>query len=518
MQAVVHVPAARAVLVPPHIMLEGEKSALVKYKGEQYRAYDHVFSTALRLRDKGLNVDSPMNHGDFEYTGRFQPFLHQKVTAAFLSMYHRAFCFNELGTGKTAACVWAAEYMRKLGLIRRVLVLCPITTMRDVWEAEIMNCARGVPVEVLRGSVKAKRAAIADPNIPWLILNHDGIKTDAGLHLLAQGDIDLIICDEATAYKTPGADRTKSFIKLVQKDHRRLWALTGTPMAKLPTDVYTNAKLICPDKVPASFSMFEGMTCFTIGLHKKVPKRNAVEQVLAVLEPAICYRKSECIDLPPLINVDREVELSPQQTRIIKELTTKFVSEVAGKKITALAAQVQAIKVLQVLQGGVITDSQSGAGEIIGAPGRLAVLRELIDASNSKSVVFAPFKLSIRYLREALADYGVGVIDGTVPEVERANILRRFASEDSGMQVLLAHPKTTGHGLTLTAASTLVWYGPIFSPELYLQGCGRIDRPGQKHHMSVYNLHGHPNERQMYAGLQQRIDMQELLLNAVKSF
>jgi superfamily II DNA or RNA helicase len=416
-------------------------------------------------------------------------------------------------TGKTASCIWAAEYLRQLGLIRRVLVLAPLTTLRDVWEKEILNCAAGVDVEVMRGSTEACRSILAG-EAPWIILNHDGIKSRYP-QLMADKTIDLVICDEATAFKTPSAERTRCFMKYVLERNKMLWALTGTPMAKLPTDVYTMAKLICPHRVPPSFRAFTDETCIQIGLHKIVPKKGAIDRVMDMLEPAIRYHKRECIDLPPITHNDRKVDVSPEQAKTIKDLQTRFATEVAGKKVNALTAAAQMTKVLQVLQGAIITDTETQEGHITGAPARMSALREIIDASNSKTLVFAPFRLSIQYLmRELERDYGARFIDGSVNERRRADILRAF-DEDDSFRVLIAHPKTAAHGLTLTAASTVAWWGPIFSAEEYQQANNRIDRPGQAHHMSVYNLYAHPIEQRFYRALAERMDLQALLLAAV---
>jgi hypothetical protein len=416
-------------------------------------------------------------------------------------------------TGKTASCIWAAEYLRKLGLIRRILVVAPLTTLRDVWEKEVMNCARGVGVEVLRGSPDACRDILAG-DAPWLIINHDGIKSRYGM-LLADDTIDLVIGDESTAFKTPSADRTKCFSKYVLHRNKWFWALTGTPMAKLPTDVYSMAKLICPHKVPPSFHSFTDETCIKIGLHKIVPKKGAIDRVMMLLEPAIRFHKRECIDLPPITHNDRKVEVSPEQSKTIRDLQTKFAATVAGKKVNALTAATQMTKVLQVLQGAIITDTETQEGHITGAPARMSALREIIDSSNSKTLVFAPFRLSIQYLmRELEQEYGARFIDGSVNERHRADILRAFEEDDS-FRVLIAHPKTAAHGLTLTAASTVAWWGPIFSAEEYQQANNRIDRPGQVHHMSVYNLYAHPIEQRFYRALAERMDLQALLLAAV---
>jgi SNF2 family DNA or RNA helicase len=88
---------------------------------------------------------------------------------------------------------------------------------------------------------------------------------------------------------------------------------------------------------------------------------------------------------------------------------------------------------------------------------------------------------------------------------KRTDIVSRFQSQETP-KVLIIQPQAASHGLTLTAADTIIWYAPCSSVETYLQANARIDRPGQVNNMTVVHINGSPVERKMYALLQGNID------------
>ena len=107
----------------------------------------------------GDKVPSPMQK-DYEWPGIHTPFKHQEVTAAFLSLHQRAFCFNEAGTGKTSSVVWAADYLMQQGLVKRVLVICPLSIMYSAWQADIFKTSMHRSVAVAYGDAEKRKKII----------------------------------------------------------------------------------------------------------------------------------------------------------------------------------------------------------------------------------------------------------------------------------------------------------------------------------------------------------------------
>jgi SNF2 family DNA or RNA helicase len=462
---------------------------------------------AHKLRTLRIPAPSPIE-GRYAWTGQHIPFDHQKKTAAFLTMNRRGFCFNEQGTGKTASAIWAADYLMKAGKVKRALVICPLSIMDSAWRNDLFTFAMHRTVDVAHG-VKKKRAAIIEQGAEFVIVNYDGV--DIVSEQIKNGGFDLIIIDEATHYKNAQAKRWKTLKKLL-RDDTWLWMMTGTPAAQSPLDAYGLAKLVNPQGVPKFFGSFKDMVMDRKSHFKFEPKPTAPKIVHAVLQPAIRYSKEECLDLPDMVYVDRVVPLSGQQKHYYNLLKKRMIMEVAGEEVTAINAAVNMSKLLQISAGAVYTDERETVEFDISD--RYKVLREVIDESSQKVLVFVPFKHTIDILTDKLRAENITteVIRGDVPAHKRTEIFKRF-QEDTDPQVLVIQPQAAAHGVTLTAANTVVWWGPTSSLETYAQANARVHRAGQKHKCTVVSLQGSYVEKRMYRMLAGRIDAHTEMIN-----
>jgi len=462
------------------------------------------------LRNMNINAPSPIE-SRYEWSGRYAPFDHQKTTASFLTLNRKAFCFNEQGTGKTASAIWASDYLIDQGVIRRVLVVCPLSIMDSAWRNDLFSFAMHRKVDVAYGAAK-KRREVIEGEAEYVVINYDGlaIVEDA----IANGGFDLIIVDEATHYKNPQTTRWKTLNRLVGPS-TWLWMMTGTPAAQSPTDAYGIAKLVNPTAVPKFFGSFRDQVMRKITNFKWTPKEDATTTVHRVLQPAIRFTKEECLDLPPMVYVKREVELTRQQKKYYKELKSKMVMEAAGEQVTAANAAVNMNKLLQISAGAVYTD-KGDAVQFDIAP-RYKVLREVIDESSKKVLVFVPFKHTIDMLTAKLRDDGitVDVIRGDVPAPKRTEIFKRF-QEQEDPKVLVIQPQSAAHGVTLTAANTVVWWAPTSSLETYAQANARVHRSGQDHKCTVVQLQGSHAEKRVYALLDNRINVHTKMIDLYK--
>ena len=462
------------------------------------------------LRNLNINVPSPIL-STYDWTGKYHPFDHQKATAAFLTLNKKAFCFNEQGTGKTASSIWAADYLMNMGLVKRVLVICPLSIMDAAWRNDLFSFAMHRSVEVAYGA-KDKRKAIIQGDAEFVIINYDGVAIVE--EAIADGGFDLIIIDEATHYKNPQTTRWKTLNRIL-KPSTWLWMMTGTPAAQSPTDAYGIAKLVNPTAVPRFFGSFRDQVMRKVTNFKWVPKEDATDTVYNVLQPAIRFTKDECLDLPDMVYVRREVELTRQQKKYYKELKSKMVMEAAGEQITAANAAVNMNKLLQISAGAVYTDL--GDSLEFDIKHRYKVLREVIDESSKKVLVFVPFKHTIDMLVEKLRKDKITteVIRGDVPASKRTEIFKRFQESDDP-QVLVIQPQSAAHGVTLTAANTVVWWGPTSSLETYAQANARVHRSGQDQKCTIVQLAGSHAEKRVYALLDNRIDVHTKMIDLYK--
>jgi SNF2 family DNA or RNA helicase len=428
------------------------------------------------------------------------PFEHQKSTVEFLVSYPKAFCFNEQGTGKTASVIWATDYLMKLGLLKRVLVVCPLSIMKSAWQQDLFRFALHRTVAVAHGA-RDKRKQIINSDAEYVIINFDGIGIVKDE--IANGGFDLIVIDEASAYKNAQTARWKDLRDLT-RTIKGLWMLTGTPAAQSPADAYGLAKLINPTGIPKFFGEFRDMVMTKVSMYRYAPKPTAKHVVHKALQPAIRFEKKDCIDLPPLTFMDREAPLTPQQQGFYKLLKKEMLIEAAGEEISAVNAATQINKLLQISCGSIYTDT----GEVVDfdVSNRLNVVQEIVDECSNKVLIFVPFTHTIKLLSDYLTKHGVAceVINGEVSVNRRTDIVKRF-QEQPDPKVLIIQPQAASHGLTLTAADTIVWYAPCTSVETYLQANARIDRPGQVNPMTIIHIHGSPVENRLYAMLRGNI-------------
>lgn len=455
-------------------------------------------------------VPSPIMR-DYAWPGIYKPFEHQKDTASFLSLRQRAFCFNEQGTGKTSAAIWAADYLMNMGLIKRVLVICPLSIMYSAWQADIFRTAMHRTCGVAYGS-STKRKKVLDENYDFTIINYDG--THVVFNELVAAKYDLIIVDEANAYKTVSTKRWKTLAKLIEPT-TWLWMMTGTPASQSPIDAFGLAKLVSPQRVPKYSTAWRDKVMYQISRFKWVPKYSYTEDVFCALQPAIRYTKKNCLDLPELVYQTRVVPLTPQVSKFYNELKKQLLIEAAGEQISAVNAAASLQKLLQISGGAVYTDKHQVV-EFDIKP-RLNALKEALDETTNKVVVFVPYLHTIEVITKFLTKEGVtnAVIQGSVGAKERAVIIDQFQKLDDP-RVLVVQPQSASHGITLTAADTIVFWSPVMSVETYLQCVGRIERVGQKNAMTVIHLQGSEIERKMYNMLQGKVDSHQKIVDLYK--
>jgi len=462
---------------------------------------------AHKLRNLNIKAPSPIE-GRYIWSGKYKPFAHQKTTAAFLTLNKKAFCFNEQGTGKTASAIWAADFLMQQGKVKRALVICPLSIMDSAWRNDLFTFAMHRTVDVAHGS-KAKRSQIINNGSEFVIINYDGVEIVADD--IANGGFDCIIVDEATHYKNAQTKRWKTLRKLVTDD-TWLWMMTGTPAAQSPLDAYGLAKLVNPHAVPRFFGSWRDMVMYKYTQFKWLPKPDATDIVFNALQPAIRYTKDECLDLPDMTYTKRHVELTRQQKKYYDTLRTRLVMEAAGEEVTAQNAAIGMNKLLQISAGAVYTDDKQVLEFDI--KHRYNVLREVIDETSQKTLVFVPFKHTIDILTDKLrADgYTAEVIRGDVSAAKRTEIFERFQNMPDP-KILVIQPQAAAHGVTLTAANTVVWWGPTSSLETYAQANARVHRSGQKHKCTVVQLVGSHVEKRVYSLLDNRIDVHTKMID-----
>lgn len=485
------------------------KSKILETQGDKSRVlvhWGHIEAKLLRnLQIK--DVPHPIT-GRYKWPGVYSPFDHQRTTAAFLATHSKCLVLSEAGTGKTSAAAWAADYLMQQGEVKRVLIVCPVSIMDTAWRSDLFKTVMHRTVAIAAGS-REKRIKIVQGDYEFVIINFDGVKVIR--EELSAGGFDLVIVDEATAVKSVSTDRWKALNSLI-KSTTRLWLMTGTPASQSPLDAYGLAKLVDPSSVPKFFGSFRDMVMYKVTQFKWAPKATAQDTVFKALQPAIRYTKEECLDLPDMLYTTREVPLTTQQAKYYDIIKKSMIALAAGAEITAVNAAGLLNKLLQISQGVAYTTEK----EVIefDVSNRVDELVEVIEQTTHKIIVFIPFRHAMDKVQDELAKRGLSVdmIHGGVPAHQRAEIIKRFQTEDTPRIILLI-PQAAAHGITLTRADTVVWWGPTSSAEMYLQGNARAHRAGQTNKVTVVRLQGSPVERRMYAMLDGKVDMHQGLVD-----
>ena len=497
--------------IVPHITSNIEKSEVIEWKGnlaEMIVFWGVPEMTRLnQLVSFRSNLPSPISR-DYNFPGLYRPFAHQRTTAEFLSINHRAFCFNEAGTGKTSSVIWAADYLMQQNQVKRVLVICPLSIMYSAWQADVMNTAMHRTIAVAHGTAE-KRKKIINGGYDFVVINYDGVQIVR--EDIEKGGFDLIVVDEANAYKSPSTTRWKTLAKLL-KPETKLWMLTGTPASQSPVDAYGLARLVCPQNVPKFSMAWRDKVMYQVTRFKWLPKSNARHEVFKVLQPAIRFAKNDCLDLPDVMYQTRDIPLSPQVQKYYKMLKEQMMIETAGTSISAVNAAAGLNKLLQISGGAVYTDKKEVI-EFDISP-RLRALDEVIEETDHKVIIFVPYRHTIEIVAKHLTDNGISneIIQGDVTATQRAQIINMFQTMDEP-RVLVIQPQSASHGVTLTRADTVVFWSPVMSVETYLQCIARMDRVGQKNKMTVVHLQGSEVEKKMYAMLQGKVDLHTKLVD-----
>ena len=477
-----------------------------------WMAVPFTMQIAQVLRAIGLPAPSPINT-DYRWKGRYTPFQHQKVTSEFFTLNRRAFCLNGMGTGKTMAALWAADYLKQLGLINRVIIISPLSTLDIVWSREIFTNFPNRSVAVLHGSSDKRRKLLAEPH-DFYIINHHGVAILAN-ELRERTDIDLYIIDEVAVFRNSQTKMWRNLKSLITPD-KWAWGLTGSPTPQAPTDAYGIAKLIRPENLNGqSFTRFKAEVMLQVSQFRWIPKRSAEQAVARLLAPSLRYALRDCVDLPDTIVQYREVEMTTEQKHHYTILLKDAITIAKGVEITAVNAAVLFSKLLQCACG--ILYGADGRTVRMDFSHRLSELEDIIIESVEKVIVFVPFTEAIHAVESELKKrgYKVGLLYGEVSKTERLKIFDAFQS-GTEMQVLVANAQTMSHGINLTAASTIVWFAPTTSNEVYEQANARIVRPGQRNITNIINLAATKEEHRIYKGLQEKTRFMDTVLEIIR--
>jgi SNF2 family DNA or RNA helicase len=472
-------------------------------------AIPHGIDEVKVLKNMGIEVSAPILH-QYDWCGG-KPFETQALTAAFITQNRRCFVTNQVGTGKTAAALYAFDYLKRRGEAKRLLVVAPLSTLNPTWRRECLLRTPHLSLQVLRGTKAQRLEVLAIPSDIYVI-NHDGVGVVIE-ELIKRLDIDMVVIDELTAFKNARADRSKNIQKVCAS---RKWVvgMTGTPASNDVMDVYGQIKAVLGSLFKMQFTTLRETLCTRSGPYKWLPRPNAAETVARLMQPNVRYTRADTYELPPCSFITREVSLTPVQTQLLKTLRDEGAAMVASEGVIRAVNEAALLgKMLQVVLGGVYGEGQRMIK--VDASPRYTELMDILEQLDGNALIFTPYKESVRQLAEVVrAKYDIGLVTGDVPPTERDEIFAKF--QGGQLDHIVAHPGTMSHGLTLTAAQAVIWFGPPGSLETYEQANGRITRKGQTSNQLIYHIIASPLERRIFNRLDKKQQLQNLILDILK--
>jgi superfamily II DNA or RNA helicase len=494
----------------PHakkIVQDGRVFAVVPHKLDEHRV----------LRNLGYDIAPPiLTDYQWPIVDGFQPFDAQRYTAAMIAVNDVSYVLNDLGTGKTRASLFAFDYLKSQGIVHKALVVAPLSTLVPTWKREVAKTYLHMKCNVLHGSADKRHKLLAE-DADIYVVNHHGLEIIEEA-LSKRPDIDMIIYDELTVLKNQKTDLWKCANRVFRFPHlKRLTGMTGLLTPQAPTDAYGALKAFTPRVLQGlSFGRFRDQTMRKITNFRWLPRHDANETVFRMAQPSVRFTRDQCVDLPPCQYVDYECALSAEQQKLFKQLKNEFAAQLASGEITVANEADKINKMLQVILGCVY--QADGSVAYLDCGPRLKVLDEITDATHGKLIVFTPYKHSLKVLSDHYGTRNVSNVhvSGDTPVGERNRIFQAF-QDDPTLRVLVAHPVCMSHGLTLTEASTIAWWGLPPSVEVYEQANARITRPGQKRHQYIAHIVATSLEKQRYRQLESKIDTAGLLMEMVKN-
>ena len=372
-----------------------------------------------------------------------------------------------------------------------MLIVAPLSIL-SVWEAEFAQFAAfDYALAVLTGDGAKKADTLRHMNgtaLQVAVVNYESAWR-MERELSAWGP-DLIVCDEGHKIKTHNISASKAMHRLGAKAGYRL-LLTGTLITNKAIDVFSPYKFLNPTIFGTSFYAFRSRYFDMVGYGNHTPVlKKSMEVELSARLHSIAYRaaKEDCLDLPETTDVVRQVELEPAARKIYRSLVKESFAELASGEVTAPNVLTRLLRLSQ-LTGGFLGNDENAAVQQISSA-KLSAMEDILDsavAEGQKLVIIARFLPEIRAICKELDGRGLRYACITGEVQDRAAQVAQF-QHDPEVPVFVGQIATAGLGLTLTAASTMVFYSLDYSMSNYEQAKARIHRVGQRNPCTYIHL------------------------------
>ena len=441
------------------------------------------------------------------YKFKTPPYAHQ-LKALEMSWNREVFAyFMEMGTGKSKVLLDNIAMLYDRGKINGVLIVAPKGVYKNWYDSEIPIHLpdhiqkKAVLWQSLIGQkqkLKLNSLFKVEMDLHILIMNVEAFSTKKGVDFATKflaSHNTLFAIDESTTIKNPGAKRTKNILKLSKEGkYRRI--LTGSPVTKSPLDLYTQCHFLDPYLLDHS-SYYTFRTRYAIMRTANFSGRSVqlvvgyhnLEELTDKLK-AFSYRvlKDECLDLPPKTYMKRTIQLTTEQNKVYQQMKQMALAEMNGKRITTATALTQLMRLHQITCGHFKADDDS-IQEI--KNNRITELMDVLEEVEGKAIIWAHWRHDIdTIVREIEKKYPMSVVTyyGDTSTENRQKAIKKIQDPESKVRFLVGTPQTGGYGITLTGASTMIYYSNGYDLEKRQQSEARIDRIGQEKPMTYIDI------------------------------
>lgn len=444
--------------------------------------------------------------------GKYNAMQHQLMTASFICIHPRCYVLSDPRTGKTGSLILAMDYLQRMRYVTGAfLIITTVTTIHGVWKDSIEGSLPGAKVVVVNG--KNREKALEEP-ADFYITNYDSVRISLNAFLKAADEkrIGGCVIDELTHVGNPSSQRHKAIDKLVNgRALQYVIGVTGSP-GNNPDTVFGMGRMINRARLPVQTKTgWINLTTFQWGVERfqRSLKAEAPQIMHDALQPAIRFNKKDIIDLPPVTTQNRECDLSKEQRDMREQFKAEAIAMTeSGVTITAANGGVLYGKMLQVAQGFCMDND--GNPVKLDCKDRVSTIVDCIEETDRKVLIFGCYKFSNKQLAEAIeqAGYSCAIIDGDVPGIKRAEILKNF-QETPDPKVIVAHPTTMAYGVEASAADTIIFNGPPpLGGFIYAQALERLSSAKQTaSNINIIRIIASPEERRGFAQLDAGQDM-----------
>ena len=441
------------------------------------------------------------------YKFKTPPYAHQ-LKALEMSWNREVFAyFMEMGTGKSKVLLDNIAMLYDRGKINGVLIVAPKGVYKNWYDSEIPIHLpdhiqkKAVLWQSLIGQkqkLKLNSLFKVEMDLHILIMNVEAFSTKKGVDFATKflaSHNTLFAIDESTTIKNPGAKRTKNILKLSKEGkYRRI--LTGSPVTKSPLDLYTQCHFLDPYLLDHS-SYYTFRTRYAIMRTANFSGRSVqlvvgyhnLGELSEKLRP-FSYRvlKDDCLDLPKKTFMKRIIQMTPEQNKVYQQMKKTALAELNGKVTTTMNVITQLMRLQQITCGHFKADDDS-VQKI--KSNRITELMDVLEEVEGKAIIWAHYRHDIdTIVREIEKKYPMSVVTyyGDTSTENRQKAIKKIQDPESKVRFLVGTPQTGGYGITLTGASTMIYYSNGYDLEKRQQSEARIDRIGQKKPMTYIDI------------------------------